>query len=92
MRVRVRFTGLIRHHLGDKEKEFELPEGSRLGDLLKMVGREYASRMPAQMWDAENERFHPLIVAMRKGEPSSGADTPLRDGDEIFLLSRMAGG
>lgn len=92
MRVKVRFTGLMRHYLGEREREFELPEGSYLGDLLKAVGREYASRMPAQVWDSEKERFHPLITAMRKGEPSSGADTPLRDGDEIFLLSRMAGG
>lgn len=90
--MKVRFTGLIRHHLGEKEREFELPEDSRLGDLLKALGREYASRMPAQMWDAEGERFHPLVVAVRKGEPSSGEETPLRDGDEIFLLYRMAGG
>lgn len=93
MRVKVRFTGLIRHHLGDKERDFELPEGSRLGDLLRLVGREYSSRMPAQMWDAEKETFHPLVVAMRKGEPVvSGEEAPLREGDEIFLLSRMAGG
>lgn len=92
MRVKVRFTGMVRHYLGDREREYELPEGSRLDDLLVRVGRDYASRMPPQMWDPEREKFHPLIVAMRKGEPLSGRRDLLRDGDEIFILSRMAGG
>jgi molybdopterin converting factor small subunit len=92
MRVKVRFTGMIRHYVGMKERDYELPEGSTAGDLLRLLGRDYGRRMPAQMWDGERERFHPLVIAMRKGEPLAGGDGPLRDGDEIFLLSRLAGG
>lgn len=92
MRVKVRFTGMIRHYVGEKERDYDLPEGSTAGDLLLLLGREYGSRMPAHMWNRERERFHPLVIAMRKGEPLHGEDGPLRDGDEIFLLSRLAGG
>lgn len=92
MRVKVRFTGIVRHHIGEKEREYELPEGSNFGDLLLLVGREFAARLPAGMWDAEGERFHPLIKAGRKGVPFAEEDEELRDGDEVFILSRMAGG
>lgn len=92
MRVKVRFTGMIRHYVGEKERDYELPEGSTAGDLLRLLGEDYGPRMPAQMWDRERKRFHHLVIAMRKGEPLGGEDGLLRDGDEIFLLSRLAGG
>ena len=92
MRVKVRFTGIVRHYTGVKEKNYELPEGSRVADLLLLIGREFAQQLPANMWDANEERFHPLIKAGRKGTPFADSDEELRDGDEIFILSRMAGG
>lgn len=92
MRVKVRFTGIFRHYAGEKERDYELAEGSRVSDLLLCVGREFAARLPANMWDASEERFHPLIKAGRKGTPFCDEDEELRDGDEVFILSRMAGG
>jgi molybdopterin converting factor small subunit len=92
MRIQVRFTGIVRHHVGVKERDYELPEGSRVADLLLLIGREFAERLPENMWDAREERFHPLIKAGRKGTPFADEDDELRDGDEIFILSRMAGG
>ena len=92
MLVKVRFTGIVRHYTEVKEKDYELPEGSRIADLLLCIGREFAQQLPANMWDAGKERFHPLIKAGRKGTPFAEEDEELRDGDEIFILSRMAGG
>ena len=92
MRVKVRFTGIVRHYVGVREKDYELPEGSRVADLLLLIGREFTARLPANMWDAREERFHPLIKAGRKGSPFAEDEEEVRDGDEIFILSRMAGG
>ncbi|MEW6552735.1 MAG: hypothetical protein AB1384_00420 [Actinomycetota bacterium] len=92
MRIQVRFTGIVRHHVGVKEREYDMPEGSRVGDLLRLIGREFASRLPGNMWDADEERFNPLIKAGRKGTPFAEDGEELREGDEIFILSRMAGG
>jgi molybdopterin converting factor small subunit len=92
MRVKVRFTGIVRHYAGVKEKDYELPEGSNVADLFLLIGREFAARLPGNMWDAGEERFHPLIKAGRKGSPFAEEEEKLRDGDEIFILSRMAGG
>ena len=92
MRVVVRFTGMFRHYTGERERAYELPEGARVDDLLARVGRDYASRLPLQVWDPNAERFHPLIRATRRGAPIPDQGEGLREGDEIYLISRMAGG
>jgi molybdopterin converting factor small subunit len=92
MRVRVRFTGIVRHYVKDTERAYELPQGARVSDLLARIGSDYGPRLPEQMWDREEERFNPLIKATRKGAPIPEEDEELRDGDEIYIISRMAGG
>jgi molybdopterin converting factor small subunit len=93
MQVKVRFTGMIRHYTGEKEKIYDMPEGAGLSDLLLMIGKEYGFRLPHNMWDGENERFHPSIRATRRGAPLAEDDQePLNEGDEIYIHSRMAGG
>ncbi|MDD3718860.1 MAG: MoaD/ThiS family protein [Actinomycetota bacterium] len=92
MRVKARFTGIFRHYAGEKERDYELPEGSKVSDLLLRIGREFSARLPENMWDAREERFHPLIKVGRKGTPFADDEEELRDGDEVFILSRMAGG
>ncbi|MDI6830112.1 MAG: MoaD/ThiS family protein [Actinomycetota bacterium] len=90
--VTVHLTGIVRHHAGVKERRYELPEGAAVSDLLRRVGEDLGHRMPPQMWDAENKRFHPVIRAARRGAPFLEDGEALRDGDEVFIISRMAGG
>lgn len=92
MRVTVRLTGIIRHHAGVKEKTYELPEGAVAVDLLRRVGEDFGHRMPRRLWDADEGRFHPIIKVSRRGTPFLEDGDPLRDGDEVYIISRMAGG
>jgi len=92
MRVKARFTGILRHYAGVKEEDFELPDGAKVADLMLCIGRQFGSRLPDNMWDAGEEAFHPLIKATRRGSPIAEEDEELNDGDEIFVISRMAGG
>jgi molybdopterin converting factor small subunit len=92
MRVKVRLTGIIRHYAGVKEEDFELPDGAKVADLMLLIGRQFGSRLPENMWDANEEVFHPLIKATRRGSPIAEEDEGLNDGDEIYIISRMAGG
>ncbi len=92
MRVKAYFTGIVRRYTGVKEMEYELPDGARVGDLLLLIGREFAQRLPTNMWDVREERFHPMVKVGRKGAPFAEEDEELEDGEEVFILSRMAGG
>lgn len=92
MRVRVKFTGLFRHYAGEREREYELEEGATLADLLQALGRDLGPRLPEQVWNPREGRFNPLIKATRLGGPPVEEQDPLRDGEEIHILSRLAGG
>jgi molybdopterin converting factor small subunit len=92
LQVKVRFAGLTRHYIGEKEKVYELPEGASVGDLLASIGRDYGSRLPRQMWDEKKERLHHSIRAARRGSPLAEDDEVLEHGEEIYIISRMAGG
>lgn len=81
MQGRVLFFAQVREHMGAASAAWELPEGSRVRDLL--VQLEAAHPMLAPL------RPH-LAVAM------DGAlvplDTPLRAGAELALLPPVSGG
>ncbi|OFW57063.1 MAG: hypothetical protein A2Y75_02640 [Candidatus Solincola sediminis] len=92
MQVKVHFVGMFKHHTKDAEKEYELREEATVGELLLAVGRDYGRRLPEQMWDAAGERFHPTISAVRKGSTALESEEQLKEGDEIYIFTRMAGG
>lgn len=92
MRVRVKFTGLFRHYAGEREREYELEEGATVADLLQALGRDLGPRLPEQVWDPREGRFNPLIKAARLGGPPVEEGDRLSDGEELHILSRLAGG
>jgi molybdopterin converting factor small subunit len=92
MKVTVRFFGLLKRHLGESERVFELPEGSSAGDLLRLIGEELGPNLPAGLWDGESGRFHRTVRISIKGGPFLDETEPLLDGSELVLLFTMAGG
>ena len=92
MQVEVRFAGLFRRYTGERERVFDIPDGSTAGDLLLLIGREYGSRLPKNLWDDESGRFHRSIRLARSGSPTLDETEVLRDGDKILLIFALAGG
>ena len=81
MIVRSLFFALYREMAGAEELLVELPEGSRVADLvahLRVAGSSLA-RLPAQPVVAVNMDYAPLSTA-------------LRDGDEVAFIPPVAGG
>jgi molybdopterin converting factor small subunit len=92
VQVLVHFAGLFRHYVGEKERTFDVPEGSSAGDLLRLIGNEYGSRLPPNLWDSGSGRFHRSIRIARNGSPTSDEMELLQDGDDILLIFALAGG
>jgi molybdopterin converting factor small subunit len=92
MQVHVHFVGMLKKQVGEGERKYGLPEGASVEDLLLAVGRDFGERLPAQLWDPEARRFHPTVQAARKGSSGLKRDEGLKDGDEIYVFSRLAGG
>ena len=81
MRVRVRYFAVVRELLGRDEESFEVPAGTRAGDLLCEIARRdpRVARLQGSLRVAVN-----LSLAAE--------DRPLADGDEVALIPPVMGG
>lgn len=84
MRVKLLCFGVLRDLLRVATEEIEVPDGSTVADLLRILEQRTSnSRMDAKVWQG-------LAVAVNR-EYSSAA-VALRDGDEVALLPPVSGG
>ena len=92
MKVKVRFAGLLRRYVGEREAEFDIPDGSTTADLLVQLGKTYGARLPHGLWDKETSTFHRSMRLARVDAGTIGPDEPLNDGDELLVIFALAGG
>lgn len=81
MKISVLFFGILKDVLGRSAETIELPEGSRLRELLSYYARQsppFAAMMPS--------------LAVSVNQEYSGAERTLRGGDEVGLLPPVSGG
>ncbi len=84
MRVRVRFFSILKDVTGREYVELELPEGSRLRDLLGQVYKLYP--------DLEKLNGEDIgVIALVNGRYGK-LDDVLKDEDEIALIPPASGG
>jgi molybdopterin converting factor subunit 1 len=84
MRVKLLVFGVLKEMLGVTTEELAVPEGSTVGDLLRILeGRTSNFRMEPKLWNS---------VAVAVNREYSSAATALRDGDEVALLPPVSGG
>lgn len=92
MKVKVRFAGLFRRYVGEREADFEIPDGSTAGDLLVTLGKTYAACLPDGLWDQESLKFHRSMRLARVDAGTIDSDEMLFDGDELLVIFALAGG
>lgn len=81
MRVRTLLFANLRELAGASHLDVDLPEGSRVLDLLEVVGAEAGSLAQAA---------HTAAVAVN--QEYAGPERVLSDGDEVALIPPVAGG
>ncbi len=84
MRVRVRFFSILKDIVGSESLELELPDGSRLRDLLSKIYELYPNVEKIGGEDVG-------VIALVNGNYGKLDDT-LRDGDEVALIPPASGG
>ena len=88
----MRFAGLFRRYVGEREAEFEIPDGSTAGDLLVLLGKTYGHCLPDGLWDDESLKFHRSMRLARVDAGTIDPDETLREGDELLVIFALAGG
>lgn len=89
MRVRVRYFARFRSMTGVNEEEFEIPSGSTVRDLLRLV----VERHPAFRGERFGEDYDDdADINVSKNGRYVGFDEVLHDGDIIAIFPPVSGG
>lgn len=92
MKVKARFYGILTEWVGAGEIDIELPAGASYGNLLNEIGRLYGKDMPEKLWNKELNDFAGSVSAVDSDGNTVSRDSPLKEGEEITFLLKVAGG
>jgi molybdopterin converting factor small subunit len=93
--VNVRTIALLKALLGQGEVRLSLPAGSNIADLLALMLKTWGDRLAPYFRVPELGVAHPPIRVMVNGHDIAalrGRETELHDGDDVLMLTPMAGG
>jgi len=91
LKVHVRYVGLFAKYVGERERDFDLPDGATADDLLGRLADQYRETLPESFMDKETGRLHKSVrLAATSG--AIGPEQELNDGDNLLVLFTLAGG
>lgn len=94
MQIRFRLMGILRESGGSKEVALDIPEISTIGSAIKQLIKS-DENLSASLWDDTVDSPIPNALIMLDGVEINnlqGTNTPIRQGQEIILLSIVHGG
>ena len=95
MKVKVQYLSMVKSFTNRSQDEFELEEGALLSEVLDKIAAAYGKTFIKEVYDPKQKEVKATFVAMINGvlmDQLKGANTPLKDGDNIILMSLMTGG
>jgi molybdopterin converting factor small subunit len=91
----VQYISLVKSYTKSSEDEFTIDKDSTLSDALCKVADKYGKPFSADVYNPNNQEMKSTFVAMVNGvlmDQLKGLNTPLKDGDNIILMSLVTGG
>jgi molybdopterin converting factor small subunit len=95
MKIRVRYISLMKSYTKTSQDEFDLKDGRLLAELLDKIAAKYGKPLTLEVYDPIKKEMKSTFVALVNGvlmDQLKGINTPLKDGDNIILMSLMTGG
>jgi len=95
MKVKVHYLSLVKSFTKTSQDEFNLGEASLLSELLCDVAKKYGNPFTQEVYDPTQKEMKPTFVTMVNGVlmgQLQGVNTPLKDGDNVIIMSLMTGG
>lgn len=92
MKLTVTLFGQLKRLLKDHPAECDCPEGASPAEALEVFFADCDPEARAIVFDA-GRRLRPSLIVLVNGQPvSKETPRPLKDGDQITLLTAIAGG
>ena len=93
MKVKVRYLATLYDLMGVMKEVFEIPEGSNVLDLIKVIDGKYGGRLSREILDGEKLKDeYNILVNGRAIDHLDGLNTRLKDGDEVVFMPPVGGG
>ena len=95
MRVKIVYLGLIRSRVGKNEEQYDVADGSSLGDLLKILAKNYGEKLHSLLEVRNESRLDPTFITTINGilkDPLRGSSVTLKDGDIVTFMTLISGG
>ncbi|MGE5533681.1 MAG: MoaD/ThiS family protein [Bacillota bacterium] len=95
MQVKVHYIGLIKSFTNTSQDEFELANGSLLSELLDKIAQDFGKQFIQEVYDPIKKEMKASFIVMVNGvlmDQLEGINTPLKDRDNIILMSLVTGG
>ena len=90
MKVRVRFYGMVHDEVGQREIEYELPDGSSVKDLVNEILVDYP--VLNEMFYDENGGFRDYLEIAVNQVSVIGLCNALNDDDYVQIMPPIGGG
>jgi len=72
--------------------ELELPDGSTCREAMQYLVKEFGDRLTAEVWDAGQGTFTPLVSIFVDFKEVENLEQPLHNGSEVLVIMPLAGG
>ena len=95
MRVKVHYLSLVKSFTKTSQDEFDLKEATPLSEVLQDISEKYGKVFTQEVYDPGRKEMKSTFVTMVNGvlmDQLQGINTPLKDGDNIIIMSLMTGG
>jgi molybdopterin converting factor small subunit len=95
MQVKVHYISLVKSYTNKSQDQIALDDNATLNQLLARIAQTYGKQFTAEVYDPAKKEMKPTFVAMVNGvlmDQLHGVETPLKDGDNVILMSLMTGG
>jgi molybdopterin converting factor small subunit len=92
MKITLQAHGWVKTKIGSSPMEFALPDDSMLIDLLNQLAETIPDNRLGDIWDKTKGRFLAPIFVMVDQKEVQDFSLRLKEGQEIALISPMAGG
>lgn len=88
MKIQVRFIATLRHLLGVKSVDLEIPRSMKLLEVLNMLAEKNGEKFRKAIFDENGKVKSEFLILVNDAEISvlNGLNTEISDGDVITLL------
>lgn len=95
MRVQIKYFGFLKMDFHKKSENVQLPEKTKLFDLLLLLAERYGKKFKEYVFDPSGSAIKEWVVVLVNGKPSrqlQGLVTELNSGDLVAVMPIVSGG